>query len=119
MNKMLGAAVFAAATAIAGSAYANETLNATFGNTVTVATADGTVVASYYMSEGNTFEMETAEGRVGGSWRVDEATNQVCLTPTGGEESCSDLQDGLGVGDSWTVSADDGSTLTVTIVAGQ
>jgi len=117
MNKLLGVAALAATTAIAGAAFANDTLDATFGNTVTVATEDGTVIASYFMNEGNTFEMETAEGRIGGMWNTNDA-GQVCLTPTGGEESCSDLTPGMGVGDTWTMDTDDGAALTISIIEG-
>ena len=98
MKKILSAAALGAAMTIAGAALANDTLEATFGNTVSGALADGTVVVSYHMRSDNTFSITSAEGTVDGTWRTE--ADQVCLTVAGGEEGCSALVDGIGVGGS-------------------
>ena len=118
MKKLIGAAVLAAATIFAGAALANDTLEAAFGNTVTVVAPDGTLLASYYISADGTFSFTTAEGSFNGSWREDVDANQICLTVEGGEEACSDLVDGIGVGDSWTADDGNGGQNMLTIVAG-
>lgn len=118
MKKIIGAAALATTTIFAGAALANDTLDASFGNSVVVAAEDGTVLATYYMHEGNTYEMATAEGTIGGSWHLTDE-GQICLTPTGGEEACSDLVDGMGVGDTWEGEGADGSAITLTIVEGR
>lgn len=117
MKKLIGTAVLGAAMSIGGIALANDTLDATFGNTVSGALADGTVVVSYHMNADHTFSITSAEGIVDGTWRVEGA--QVCLTPGGGEEGCSDLVDGLGIGGSWTAPNPDGVEITYTIVEGR
>lgn len=116
MKNLFGAIALAAATTIAGAALANDTLDATFGNTVTVTLGDGTAV-NYYMNEDGTYSMTAGEATVSGTWT--EADGQVCLTPEGGEEACSPLVDGKAVGDSWEGEGSDGSTITLTIVEGR
>jgi hypothetical protein len=116
MKKLLGAAALAAATVFAGAALANDTLDATFGNTVTVTNSEGAVV-SYYMNEDGTYSMTAGEDTINGTWT--EADGQVCLTPEGGEEACSPVVDGKSVGDTWEGEGSDGSTLTFAIVEGR
>ena len=116
MNKLIGAAVLAAATAFAGAAYANDTMEATFGNTVTVTGADGMSV-NYYMNADGTYSMTAGDMSINGTWT--EGDGQICLTPEGGEAACSPLVDGMGVGDSWEGQGSDGSTITLTIVEGR
>ncbi len=116
MKKLACAVALGAAMTIGGAALANDTLEATFGNTVTATAADGTVVATYHMSSDNTFHLSTADGMMNGTWR--EADGQICTTVDGGEEGCADLVDGKGVGDSWTATDSSGTELTFTIIAG-
>jgi len=115
MNKLIGAAVLAAATTIAGAALANDTMDATFGNTVTVTTAEGATI-NYYMNADGTYSMTAGEDTVNGTWT--EGDGQVCLTPEGGEEACSPLVDGKAVGDTWT-SGDGETSITLSIVEGR
>jgi len=116
MNRLIAVVAMGAAMTLAGTALANDTLEATFGNAVTVSTADGTVVATYFMNANNTYEMETAEGRTGGMWNTNDA-GEVCLTPTEGEGGCNALPEGVSVGESWTVEDGENGTLTIAIVA--
>lgn len=116
MKNLFGAAALAAAITFAGTALANDTMDATFGNTVTVTTAEG-AVASYYMNADGTYMLMAGEVHVTGAWT--EHDGQVCLTPDDGEEACSPLTDGKGVGDTWEGQASDGSDVTYAIVAGQ
>jgi len=117
MKNFFGAVVLGAAMSVSGVALANDTLDATFGNTVSGALADGTAVVSYHMNADNTFSVTGAEGTVEGTWRTEG--NQICLTAGDTPEACSDLVDGLGVGDSWTAPTADGVEITYTIVAGR
>ncbi len=119
MKMFYSTAFLAVAMTFTGAALANDTLEATFGNTVTVVSADGTLLASYHMSADGTFHVVNGDGTdASGTWREDVDAHQVCLTPADGEEACSDLNDGLGVGDSWTADDGDGGENTMTIVAG-
>ena len=116
MKKFLGAAVLAAATTFAGAALANDTLEATFGNTVTVAIADGTVVVSYHFNDDGTFAMTGADGSAAdGTWALD-GTN-LCVT-VGEGSSCSEIED-HSVGDSWDETDENGDTMTISIVEGR
>jgi len=116
MKKVIGA-VALSTVMFAGAALANDTLEATFGNTVNGVLADGTQVASYHVNADNTVSITSAEGTVDGTWRTEN--NQICLTLGDAPEACSDLVDGLGVGDSWTAPTADGVEVTYTIVAGR
>jgi len=116
MKTFIGAAALVAATLLAGAAFANDTMEATYGNTVAVTLGDGTVV-NYYMNEDGTYSMTAGDATVNGTWT--EGDGQVCLTPEGGEEACSPLVDGKAVGDTWEAEGSDGSTITLSIVEGR
>ncbi len=116
MRKLMSAAVLAAAVTFAGTALANSTMDATYGNTVTVTTAEG-AVASYYMDANGTYLLTAGDVQVTGTWSTHD--DQVCLTPAGGEEACSPLTGGKSVGDTWVGQASDGSEVTYAIVAGR
>ncbi len=113
MKKIIGAFVTVAALTIAGAAHA-DLMDSTFGNTVTVAGADGTIVVSYHFSSDHTFSMTTAEGTASGTWSLDG--NNLCST-LGEETNCTEIEDHE-VGDSWEDTDFDGNTMTISIVAG-
>jgi len=119
MIRTFAAATFAAVMMVGGAAFAaSDTMEATFGNTVTVADAAGNALASYFMNADGTFSLTGADGTsAGGTWR--ETDTDICLTVTGAEESCSPLTTGQGVGDTWTATGADGETITLAITAGR
>ena len=114
MNKTIGALITAAAITFAGAAHA-ELMDTTFGNTVTVAGADGAIAVSYHFNADHTFSMTTAQGTAEGTWSLD-GTN-LCSTISGGEPSCTEIED-HDVGDSWDVT-DENGTMTISIVEGR
>lgn len=119
MIRTFAAATFAAVVMISGAAFAaSDTMEATFGNTVTVADASGNTLASYYMNADGTFSLTGADGTsANGTWR--ETDTDVCLTVEGTEEACSPLSAGHGVGDSWEATGADGASITLSITAGR
>lgn len=119
MIRTFAAATFAAVMMVGGAAFAaSATMEATFGNTVTVSDASGNTLASYFMNADGTFSLTGADGTsAAGTWR--ETDTEVCLTVTGGEESCSPLSAGHGVGDTWEATGADGAAITLTITAGR
>ncbi len=119
MIRTLTAAGIAAALMFGGAAFAaSATMEATFGNTVTVADAAGNTLASYFMNADGTFSLTGADGTTAtGTWR--ETDTDICLTVAGAEETCNPLASGHAVGDSWTAASSDGSTITLSITAGR
>jgi len=115
MKKIIGAVATAALLSVSTIAHAGI-MDAAFGNTVTVSTADGTVVQSYFFDENGDFSLTGADGTTAsGTWTADD--NQVCVT-VGEEESCNPV-DGLEVGGSWEVTSDDDMVLTISVVEGR
>lgn len=108
-------AALALVALVAAPAYAGD-LDAAFGNTVRVTTAAGATVQYLYNAD-HTYTMVAPDGaHVSGAWAT--RGGQLCTTPTGGHESCVPLQPNHKVGDNWTQSEADGSTVTIAIVAG-
>ena len=107
-------ALATATATLAAPAFA-DTMSATYGNTVSVTTADGSVV-NYYMNEDGSFSMAAGDTTVDGTWRLDG--DDICLT-VGGEETCSPLDNSRSVGDTWEATDADGNTITLSIVAGR
>lgn len=115
MRKFLAALSFGVALA-AGAAFADTVSNG-FGNTFVVTTAQGAEVL-YHFDEGGAYRMTAPDGTVvSGTWTV--ANGQLCLTPQGGAAGCSAYVGDKNVGDTWTQTASDGSTITVTLRAGR
>lgn len=115
MKNILGAVIFAAAIGFSGTAHASF-IEATYGNTVTVATAEGNVVQSYYFDEDGGFSLSGADGATAtGTWEMQG--EEICVT-VGDDVSCNPTPD-VGVGESWDLTTDDGNVLTISIVAGR
>lgn len=103
--------------ACASTAALADDIDPAFGNTVRVTLASGAVV-QYHYNPDHTYQMIAPDGaRVSGSWVTRDG--QLCATPQGGAETCVPAQSGHGVGDTWTQTEPDGSTVTVSIVAGR
>jgi hypothetical protein len=110
------AALVAFGIACSGAAFA-QTMANSYENTVVVTYANG-AEARYHFNADNSFGLHAPDGsRVHGAYEV--AGDQICLTPQGGERACTQFVDGKNVGDTWTQTATDGSTITVSIEAGR
>lgn len=115
MKKIIGALITATAISFAGAAHAGF-VDASFGNTVTVALEDGTVLQQYFLDEDGTITIsETGGETMSGTWEVND--EEICVT-VGEQVSCNPTPD-VAVGESWDVTTDDGNVLTISIVAGR
>ena len=99
-----------------GAAFADTMANA-FGNTVVVTYPNG-AQARYHFNADNTFGIHAPDGsHVHGTYEL--AGGQLCLTPAGGDRACAAYVGDKNVGDTWTQTATDGSTINVTLEAGR
>ncbi|ANP46726.1 hypothetical protein [Candidatus Viadribacter manganicus] len=107
--------VFAlSACATAGSP---DTIENSYGNTLVATLASG-AQARYYFNPDGTYSVVLPSGVVvSGVFEVDG--DQICRTPAGGTRACAHYVDGKSVGDTWTQTASDGSTYSVTLRAGR
>ncbi len=116
MFSRLIAPILMAAAFIAVPAHAGE-IDAAFGNTVRVTLPSGAAL-NYHYNADNTYVMVAPDGaRVSGAWAIRDG--ELCTTPSGGAESCVALSPNRNVGDSWTQTEADGSTVNIAIVAGR
>ena len=114
--KRLAAGLAIAALLVAGPALA-DTVQNSFGNTITVTYPNGAVVR-YLFNADNTFSATAPDGTTTqGTYEI--AGGQFCLTPQGGERGCTAYVGDKNVGDTWTQTATDGSSISVSIVAGR
>jgi hypothetical protein len=115
--KKLAALVALGATLFAGGAFAQSTMQNTFGNTIVVTYANGTQ-SRYFFNEDGTFTGVAPGGsQMAGRWRADG--EQLCLIPPSGQEACTAVASDKNVGDTWEQSGTDGSAITVTLQAGR
>lgn len=116
MIKRLAAGIAIAAALAAGPALA-DTVQNSFGNTITVTYANGTVVR-YLFNADNTFSVIAPDGTTTqGAYAI--ADGQICLTPQGGDRACTNYVGDKNVGDTWTQTATDGTEVTVALIAGR
>ncbi|MBL8531261.1 MAG: hypothetical protein JNK94_05960 [Hyphomonadaceae bacterium] len=113
MRKVMFAAL--AAACMSGAAFA-DTIGAAANNTVVITYPNGASV-NYHFNEDGTFQAHSANGHVTGAYEI--TGDQICLTPAGGQRACTPYQAQRGVGETWTQTAADGSTITVEIRAGR
>jgi len=117
VKKLICAAAIGAAMTFSGAVLANDTMDAAYSNTIVVTLADGTALNYLFNADGS---YSFTAGDTTGDGAFTLGNGEICLTPTGGDEGCTPLTDGMGVGDSWEgTSAADGSPITVTITAGR
>lgn len=115
MKKFVAALAFGAVLA-SGAAFADTMANA-YGNTIVITYPNG-AAAQYHFNADGTFAIHAPDGsHVAGAYTV--ANGQICLTPTGGQQACTAYVGDKNVGDTWTQTATDGSTITVTLRAGR
>ena len=110
----------AAATALAGGAYAD--VAGLVGNTVVLTTGDGGQIKVQLHSDGS-YQTTTAQGVVKGTWKFDNG--QLCYTqttppPQAGAPSpfCVQGMDGKKVGDTWSQPGP-GGDMKGSVVSGQ
>lgn len=115
MKKLAAALVFAA-TLTSGAAFA-DTIQNGYGNTFVVTTADGGSL-NYYFNQDGTFSA-TSGGQTIASGTYQVADGQLCVTAAGGQPACSAYVGDKNVGDTWSQTAGDGSTINVTLQAGR
>lgn len=107
----------AAMMALGAGAASAETIANSYGNTVVVTYPNG-ATARYFFNADNTFTATMPDGAsIAGAFEL--ANGQVCLTPAGGERQCTTVEPNKNVGDSWTQTGGDGSSIGVAIVAGR
>jgi len=99
----------------AGAAFADPIANAD-DNTFVVTYANG-AEARYHFNADNTFAAHTPSGAVNGTYEL--SGGQLCLTPAGGERGCIPYAGDKNVGDTWTQTGSDGSTINVRLEAGR
>lgn len=114
MKKFAAALAFGAVLS-AGAAFADTIANAA-GNTFVVTYANG-AEARYHFNADNTFGAHTPNGHVSGTYEL--AGGQLCMIPAGGERGCLAYAGDKNVGDAWTQTGSDGSTINVRLEAGR
>jgi len=119
MRTLMMAAVLA--LGISGAALADPMASA-YGNTVAITYPNGAVAKMHIDADG-TYMTKAPDGATAkGSWKIDGGNT--CFTqtdpapPAGMGANCSPTAEKK-VGDSWTAPGPNGSTLTVSIVAGR
>lgn len=113
--KRLAAGV-AMALALAAGPVCADTMESSYGNTVVVTYPNG-AVARYHFNADNTFSVTLPDGSTSqGAYAING--DQICFTQAG-ETQCTGYVGGKNVGDTWTQTASDGSTVTVSIEAGR
>jgi len=106
--------IAAIAALFAGQALAEDKMAVTYGNTIELTAADGTVTKVYYNEDGT----YTTDGEASGTWELNES-DQLCTTPAGGEQGCTDVAWGHQVGESWDATSTEGEPVNITIVEGR
>lgn len=116
MRNVIFAAAVAMLACAAAPALADSATDAYAANTVVATGANGAVLKFHFNTDGS-YTMKAGEQAVAGRWAVE--ANQFCLTPQGGEKSCSPHAATRKIGDTWAVTGADGVQYSVTLVAGR
>jgi hypothetical protein len=115
--KKLAALVALGALLSAGAAFAQSTMQNTFGNTIVVTSASGAETRYHFNEDGTFTGVASGGSQMAGRWRADG--DQLCLIPPSGQEACTTVAEGKNVGDTWEQAGTDGSQITVTLQAGR
>lgn len=115
MRNLIAAAALVLALG-AAPAFADATTDLYAANTVVATGANGAVL-KFKFDAGGAYTMTAGDQTVTGVWTVENG--QFCLTPQGGEKSCSPHNAARHVGDTWSVTGADGVQYTVTLTAGR
>jgi hypothetical protein len=92
-----------------GAAFANDTMDAMIGASVTYTYGDGNSVTAVYNADG-TYTTDTAGG---GAWTING--DELCITTDDGASGCTDLEAGHSAGDSWDGIDAFGNPVTISI----
>ncbi|HXM00917.1 MAG TPA: hypothetical protein VN932_13390 [Rhizomicrobium sp.] len=121
----LGCAFVVASSA----AYADDLMANTYGNTVMTKSHKTGASATLLFNQDMTYTARAMDAKgqpvsYGGAWMTKDGGNTICLTPKlppnapGAGTSCSPLSK-HNVGDSWSVTNDQGETFDVSLSAGR
>jgi hypothetical protein len=113
---------------LATSAYADDPMANTYGNTVTTKSEKTGATGTLMFNQDGTYSASAtgADGKpvaYNGKWTLKDNGGTICLAPElpanapGSAPSCSPLQKHA-VGDSWTVTNDQGETFDISLTAG-
>jgi hypothetical protein len=122
------AALACAATLFASAAYADDPMANTYGNTVTTKSHKTGASGALMFNSDGTYMAKATDDKgqpvsYGGSWTLKDDGKSICLAPKlpqgspGSMPSCSPLEK-HNVGDSWTVTNDQGETFDVSLNRG-
>jgi hypothetical protein len=109
--------------------YADDLMANTYGNTVTTKSHKTGAAGTLLFNQDMTYTAKAMDAKgqpvsYGGAWMTKDGGNTICLTPKlppnspGAGTSCSPLTR-HNVGDSWSVTNDQGETFDVSISAGR
>jgi hypothetical protein len=113
--RAIGALSLSCGLLMAGPALA-DTVSNFYGNTVET-TMDGATTKWHFDADGKT-KATLPDGVVApGAWVM--KNGQFCVTVGANPESCTAVQDGKNVGDTWSATNSAGQSFTVTIKAGR
>ncbi len=114
--KTLFAAAAMVMTLAAAPAFADATADVFAANTVVATGANGAVL-KFKFDPGGVYSMTAGDQAITGAWAVEGG--QFCITPQGGDKSCSAYDANRKVGDTWQVTGGDGVQYSVTLSAGR
>ncbi|MGN6517633.1 MAG: hypothetical protein ACTHLR_17540 [Rhizomicrobium sp.] len=123
------AALAVAGALIATAAYADDPMANTYANTISTKSQKTGATATLLFNQDGTYTASAtgADGKpvtYNGQWTLKDGGATICLAPQlppntpGSAPSCSPLQKHA-VGDSWSVTNDQGETFAVTLTAGR
>lgn len=115
--KKLAALVALGALLCAAPAFAQSTMQNTFGNTIVVTSASGSETRYFFNEDGTFTGLAPGGSQMAGRWRAEG--DQLCLIAPNGRESCTTVAGDKNVGDTWQQTGGDGSEITVTLQAGR
>ena len=114
--KRIGAPAAMVLALAAVPAFADATADAFAANTVVATGANGAVL-KFNFNPGGGYTMSAGDQTISGAWTVEGAL--FCISPQGGDKSCSPYAPNRKVGDTWQVTGADGVVYTVALLAGR
>ncbi|MBY0565275.1 MAG: hypothetical protein K2P58_13970 [Hyphomonadaceae bacterium] len=115
MKKTIAAFLCVGAILAPAAVFAGTVENG-FGNTFVVTTAQGEL--RYHFNADGTVSVTNPAGETqSGTWTMQ--SDQLCITAAGGQPSCVEVAADKSVGDTWQQQGADGSSITVTLLAGR
>jgi len=129
MRIIVAALSCAAVLGFVSAAYADDPMSNTYGNTVSTKSEKTGAMGKLFFKQDGTYTASAMDAKgqpvsYGGAWTLKDNGATICLAPKlppntpGSAPSCSPLMK-HNVGDSWTVTNDQGETFDVALAAGQ